>query len=469
MSSVEKMPIVSGRIKVHPFNLKLEELTISRKINDHVRVHLRGVLLGEDAVLGDQYVKVTDEQTKVTIDHLNEAGSFIRNLFTGMIARIKVEHEGGNTYLEAECVSYTYKMDTHIKKQSFQDVKLTYGELLDKFESKYQAVIKNMIGEKTPLGEFTLQYNETDWEFLRRLASRCGTGLIADAATAQPRFWFGVPKNEKSYQYRELEVIKCQLGKRVAENHSIFVYYQLETTRMLNIGDKIAFKDGRELYISEANAVLKEDTLRFIYTLGTHDDLGRKEIYNQQIVGVLMSARVIAVEKETVKLNFDLDKEHVAKEKAFPFTYATTYNAAGNTGWYCMPEVGDKVQLYFPVNEESRAFAIAASRSAGGKTTDAAVKYWRNKQGREIKFSKEEIEISVTSKAGKISLIKFNGKNGFVINSKKRIELVNTKKINLNAKQKVQIEAKEAIKLDVKQSNLQLDGSVKVNGIAVKM
>ena len=473
MSLSELIPIVNGRIKVHPFNLKLEELKIERKINDHVRVNLRGVLLGEDAVMGDQYVTAIDGKTKVVIDHVNEVGVLMQNLFTGIVAWIKVEHDGGNTYLEAECVSHTYNLDIHIKKRSFQDVKLTYEALLDKFEGEYQATIKNMVGEKATLGEFTLQYNETDWQFLQRLASRFGTGLIADASIDKPRFWFGVPQNEKVYHYRDLEVIKCQLGKKVSQNRhhetNIFFYYQLETHRILNIGDQVTFKDGRKLYVCESIAILKEGTLKFIYTLGNGDDLGQNKISNQRIVGVSVGATVIAVEKEKVKLAFDLDKESVTKEKATMFTYATSYSAAGNTGWYCMPEVGDKVQVYFPNNEEWQGFAIAASRSAGGKTGVSEVKYWRTKHGREIKFSKEEIEISVETKEGKVSVIKFNGKNGFVINTKKRIEIGNAKKILLNAKQRVVIEAKEAIKLDVKQSNLQLDGGVKVNGTVIKM
>lgn len=44
------------------------------------------------------------------------------------------------------------------------------------------------------LGQFTLQYQETDWKFLKRLASRFQTGLVPDPIAAKPSLTVGLPE-----------------------------------------------------------------------------------------------------------------------------------------------------------------------------------------------------------------------------------------------------------------------------------
>ena len=61
--------------------------------------------------------------------------------------------------------------------------------------------------------KFILQYRETDWQFLKRLASHFNTGLIPDDKFAKPKFYFGVPKKAskgklKNFNYR----VKKHLG-----------------------------------------------------------------------------------------------------------------------------------------------------------------------------------------------------------------------------------------------------------------
>ena len=60
-----------------------------------------------------------------------------------------------------------------------------------------------------------------------------------------------------------------------------------------------------------------------------------------------------------VKINLEIDgNQDEGTARWFP--YSTVYSSPDGTGWYCMPEVGDAIRLYFPDNEEKNAYAISS-------------------------------------------------------------------------------------------------------------
>ena len=56
-----------------------------------------------------------------------------------------------------------------------------------------QADIKDEITQNALIPELLLQYEESDWVFLRRLASHFGTYLIADCRDTCGKVYFGIP------------------------------------------------------------------------------------------------------------------------------------------------------------------------------------------------------------------------------------------------------------------------------------
>lgn len=55
--------------------------------------------------------------------------------------------------------------------------------------------------------------------------------------------------------------------------------------------------------------------------------------------------------------------------KWFPFS--TVYSSPDGSGWYCMPEPGDEIRLYFPTEQEKHGYVISAvhlpvASAAGG-------------------------------------------------------------------------------------------------------
>lgn len=58
-----------------------------------------------------------------------------------------------------------------------------------------------------------LQYQETDWTFLQRLASHAGAALIPNTLSHRPQIWIGVPQTGKQIQ---LEGVPFTLKRNLA-------------------------------------------------------------------------------------------------------------------------------------------------------------------------------------------------------------------------------------------------------------
>ena len=80
------------------------------------------------------------------------------------------------------------------KSQSFCRLSQSYTEVL--YEVLYEYPQKDIWDEITQgqaIKDMLLQYEETDWEFLKRLASHFSTFLVADSSADCGRAYFGIP------------------------------------------------------------------------------------------------------------------------------------------------------------------------------------------------------------------------------------------------------------------------------------
>lgn len=158
--------------------------------------------------------------------------------------------------------------------------------------------------------------------------------------------------------------------------------------------------------------------------------------------------------------------ESQSKDSAHCFPYASMYTAEGNSGWYCMPEVGDHVRVYFPSSKEEEGVASSSVRQnsdegESNKLGNPDMKYFRTAAGKELLMGPEEIVI--TGKDGEI-FIRLNESGGIEISSSQMIKLIATEDIMIEAGQNVAISAKDEISLTCKESSLLMNGQTKLIG-----
>lgn len=463
-----------NNIKIAPFQLEeLVEFRIEKGINRHTRLYFTGVV-PED--MKDSNVEKTKSETQVEVSLESESEN--TPLFKGIVTNVEVNAIRNVYYIQVEAVSNTYTLDVALKSRSFQNKGMTYSELVKKVISDYPgADFMDVASEGKSIEKFTMQYQETDWEFVKRMASRFNAGLVSDSISDKPKFFFGV--KEKSSD-KKLEEFNYSVRKKISdfrtssENYikgiteNDFVYYEVETEELLDIGSKVDFM-GKSLFVSGSVSQLVDGILFHTYDLTPKKGLCRDNIYNDKITGLSLEGEVLEVSKDNIKVHLEIDKEQSAGD-AWWFAYSASYTAEGNSGWYCMPELKDHVLVHFPDNKEENGLSIGSVRKDSGegannKVGNPDIKYFRTKSGKELMFSQQEILIS--AKDGE-TFIKLSESDGIMIYSTKPVKIMTKEDLVMSAEKNIIMSANEKISMTCKDSSITMDGTVSLKGKEVK-
>ena len=478
-------------LQVFPFELeRIQEFKLIQKINDHTRLILSGIIKEEKK---DIYVAMTTLQTPIKVmnispmDTSNEAmqGNDANTLFIGLVTKIEVKCIQGVYHLNIEAASYTYLLDLIEHKRSYQDVTLTYEELMRKIIENYaQADIIFAADESIVTGQFIMQYEETDWEFIKRMASRFNTGLVPASTYDAPKFFFGILQGlpteiiemDTFHNYTVEKDIKKWLSLALAYTPDVqsdeFLNYRIHSKKMLAIGQKVIFK-GEVLYVAEIVSVMEDGTLMNYHTLSKEAALYKDIIYNSKIIGASAQGSVIDIQREYVKVHLYIDEKQ-DKEKACWMPWATMYGSSHDSGWYCMPELGDKVRIYFPNAMESQGFVINSaykeipfivkpenkSKSPYALDRDRLANpdiiSFRNLFGKELIFAPDRVIIHSDG----VHII-LNDADGVEIYTVNNIDIISQEKISIKA---AEIEITGEEKVTINSPKIKLSGTeIKIN------
>ena len=218
-------------------------------------------------------------------------------------------------------------------------------------------------GSDMRTGGTLIQYQETDWRFLKRMASQLGLSLVPDTSYYYPRFYLGLPEGEK----RELgEIISCDLcfdgryyavsGKCLVDRED-FICYDVVTRTSLSLGDRVTY-EGRELLVSRKKTELAGGEVIFTYRLAGNSYTWVPWEDNPDYMGMSFVGSIVGTQGEQVEVAFDIDKS-AAGGNSYGFAPAT-----GNL-MYCMPQKGTKTSLYIGNGDEAQGIATGCIRTNG--------------------------------------------------------------------------------------------------------
>ena len=138
------------------------QVQISLEINQHSTAYLHLVL--------------SDDRILKKFNALHQSSIAVKQgdtpLFYGIIQNAEISHEVQFTHITIQAISGTWLMDQDCKQRSFQNTSMCYAELVDKVCCTYQGYHAMMESNSDEtIGIPLIQYEETDWAFLQRVAS----------------------------------------------------------------------------------------------------------------------------------------------------------------------------------------------------------------------------------------------------------------------------------------------------------
>lgn len=392
--------------------VRIVDLDMEVKEGSHGKLILRGFLSNmlEDVPLDNETIKITGQNSdKYEQEEI---------LFCGIIQETYIFVENGVKQVILSASTVDIKMDKKKGSRSFQKVSETYGEIISDITAKYQGTTACDKTEK--LVNPVLQYEETDWEFCRRMASYMGLGIFCNPCSTNPQISLGFvneevkadfPSDAYSVFIDEAYYHKGLKGTLKAD----FVYYQVKSWENYGIGSSAYYK-GQKRYIFEKRAELCNGVLVFCYKLGGKCHFTKQKLQNKQIAGLSLAGTVKRTDGQSVYMKLDIDG---AEGKAdYPYLWTPVI---GNM-MYCMPQTGTRAYLYFADCNEGSAAAVNSIRSGAecpefgnsqnrgiltehGKQMQLyadSIFFKGGKEGSEQKFSMEEAGCMFRAGAGKL-------------------------------------------------------------------
>jgi len=289
----------------------------------------------------------------------NTAGA----LFSGYPEKVEIKEERGYRIADIQAVSGTILLDQKKSNRVFQKKVQTYMGIASAVTADTDHSACILPGSDMRTGGTLIQYQETDWRFLKRMASQLGLPLVPDTSYYYPRFYLGLPEGEK----RELgEIISCDLcfdgryyavsGKCLVDRED-FICYDVVTRTSLSLGDRVTY-EGRELHVSQKKTELAGGEVIFTYRLAGNSYTWVPWEDNPDYTGMSFVGSIVGTQGEQVEVAFDIDKS-AAGGNRYGFAPAT-----GNL-MYCMPQKGTKTALYIGNGDEAQGIATGCIRTNG--------------------------------------------------------------------------------------------------------
>ena len=291
--------------------------------------------------------------------HGNTAGA----LFCGYQEKVEIKEEGRYRIADVQAVSGTILLDQKKCNRVFQKKAQTYMGIANTVtaDTGHSACI--LPGSDMQTGGTLIQYQETDWNFLKRMASQLGLPLVPDISYYYPRFYLGLPEGEK----KELgEILSCDIcfdgryyavSGRCTVDRKDFICYDVVTGTRLSLGDRVTY-EGRELTVSRKKTELVRGEVIFTYRLAGSSYTWVPWEDNLDYTGMSFVGAIVGTQGEQVEVAFDIDQT-AAGGNRYGFAPAT-----GNL-MYCMPQKGTKTSLYIGNGNEAQGIATGCIRTNG--------------------------------------------------------------------------------------------------------
>lgn len=410
----------------------LLELEIHHKMHTHGTLWIRVMIQEEQQ---KDFLKNSYNGEKIEVYH--QIKSDDSTLFCGKIERVIIEKQHNVLFANIYGITYSKELDEKKHCRSFQDVGLTYRDVVSEVTREAKSrYLCNRKWDQTIERPF-IQYEETNWDFLIRIASYINSTVYASIVTNRADVHLGrheekrrtlLPHTISNYGFSELYYINGGYERR--ESRHKYCTLTVKHDEAWKIGDYVEFLDNKFI-VYERKMIFEKSELRFIDTLGTEGILHQKIKYHENMAGVLLHGTIKKVEKESVYIQFDFDTEEKA-DYAWPWV-----PEVGNL-CYVMPEIGSKVALSLPSGDEKDRIAVHLLR------TNADSQVFHNQSYREMSTIKDKhLRLYPES-------IELEGKNGsstLSLSERREIRLHSVDSIRLQAKGPVSIHANK-IKLD---------------------
>lgn len=267
-------------------------------------------------------------------------------LFCGYIIKVECHTVARMEKVYLHVLSASCVLDRQEISRSFQLIEGTYSETVRQAVESSGGKVICVKGRDTKLSKPLIQYEETTWQFAKRLASHLNSSIIPDIETGNPSLWFGMRKG-KEISHFSAEQYTVIVKHNYQRNDFNEISYQVVSKEFYKIGDQTSFLNEHMIIVG-VSAYIEKGELFFSYLLQKNYIVD--PIYQNKFAGLSLPGTILDTKDEFIKVALGIDNNASTGNYYYPW-YPITGNAL-----YAMPEKGAKIELYFPNHDERNGF-----------------------------------------------------------------------------------------------------------------
>lgn len=426
-------------VNLGPVIVRAHSLAIQEGSNSHGYISLMTILEKEiyDAIL---------ESNPVFAVVLYSSGDDkAKPLFTGIITELSTSVQGDQYLIQVTANGSTYSMDMAPRSRTFQDPDRTNHQLLTEVITggKY-GVYQTTIEEKPPEHLF-IQYEETDWEFLKRFISAYGVRVFPANQDSLVLLRIGL---EDEVTEVEWDGLSYKVSQDLSSYHYLMenypdqvqnwncLRYTVTTYDLLSLGSKINFH-GQEMYIGKVARVLNQGILLNQYTLYFPSGLWVPQYDNEKLKGISIMGTVKDVQRNKVQVEL-ANNAAGGQEGRRWFAYSTMAASPDGSGWYAMPQAGETVRLFCPDGKEQNAYTITCI-VANGSSDKTVIQDWDI----QALFGPDGSQVCFTENG----VMMKGGSSEVILTNDGQVSLQNCQKLTLDTGERLKLEAAGEMKI----------------------
>lgn len=395
------------------------------------------------------------------------------NIFCGVLTAISQEARGQLLMLHIEAKGYTYLLDLQKKYRTFQDISKTYSEILHQILDEYEGADCIVAQETGAIGNLEIQYQETDWNFFKRIYSKLYIPLAGEIRIPAIRIYAGVPAlnmNQQDYELTEmsLDFKLCsslkEIGYELSESDVLDCL--IKTDKTCGIFTSFYFCE-LFMVVAGVKAYMHQGVMQIELNLRKKEGIVAVPQFPMALVGLALEGSVLEVKGESVRMHFFIDDGYPVAD-VYWFTYSTPSASPDGSGWYYMPEIGDRLRVYFPTKYLKDALAISAVSSYKGtgepdRMADPSSKYLRSASGQEMNMGGNGIYLASAGKAASLMI----GTDGGIQVKGNVVEITADESIDINAETNIEFHSSTGAIYRCEQGGcmeLDISGNLKISG-----
>jgi len=421
-------------------------LHMNHKLNEHGTLNMKAVIQPEmhHAFLHGNYLG-QNIQFSVELDSERHL------IFSGKVNGVAYEQQADVLTTTIDAISYSVELDNQMMRRSFQQTDISFRALLDLVIEGTNARFSWQVGGDKKLEKPFIQYNETDWEFIKRLASYFERPIHVSLLSERADLYFGVRSGVRQH-IDEATILEVGISEAYYQNGGYeknvprerYYYLKVKHREPWQLGD-FAMDRNRKLTVIHTQAFFEQGELTFAHLLGAEGYVQQQTIYASHLAGLSLQGVIRKTEKESLTIQLDIDHDEQAH-------YLWRWMPEVGNLNYLMPEIGSRVALTFPTNDEKDAYGVHLLRT---NTNSGVLERIENKEFVTAADKTIGLYPSQLFLAGKNHDVKLNLEDGegIRLNSHTNIRMIASGEIQLKGKQ-VTVVAPDQVLMQTSRSNI---------------